>query len=378
MNENQAHAAQQPRRAAWASWTQPQPTGPHAGGPDPAGSPADRTRPGESGRTESAPGAFGPPPAPPYALDPPQDPQAAGSGTGEWPPPPARPPARRRVPRWARGPVALFAAGAIVAGAVGGGTAALLDDGPGRGGSASSSALGTAVSTDGTQGSVAAVARAVGPAVVEISTGSATGSGVVVTSDGSIVTNNHVVTGADSVQVTFSDGSTATASVTATDPERDLALIKASGAEDLTPVTLGDSDGVAVGDEVVAIGSPEGLTGTVTSGIVSALDREVTVPADDGSAQQDGQWPFEFGGGRYNGDVGESTTTYKAIQTDASLNPGNSGGALVNLGGELIGLNSAMYSTSSDAGSAGLGFAIPVDTVRDFLQEQGVLTGGTA
>ncbi|MGW7595828.1 S1C family serine protease, partial [Streptomyces rubiginosohelvolus] len=132
--------------------------------------------------------------------------------------------------------------------------------------------------------------------------------------------------------------------------------------------------------QVVAIGSPEGLTGTVTSGIVSALDRDVTVSTDQGQGQgQDGQgpggggqWPFEFGGGRYNGDVGSSTTTYKAIQTDASLNPGNSGGALINMSGQIIGINSAMYSSASgqssgSAGSVGLGFSIPINTVKSDL-----------
>lgn len=139
---------------------------------------------------------------------------------------------------------------------------------------------------------------------------------------------------------------------------------------------------MAVGDQVVAIGSPEGLTGTVTSGIVSALDRDVTVAKEDGSGQSQGgqngggqgggqQWPFEFGGRQFNGDTGDSTTTYKAIQTDASLNPGNSGGALINMNGEIIGINSAMYSASSSggsdsssAGSVGLGFAIPVNTLK--------------
>ncbi len=128
-----------------------------------------------------------------------------------------------------------------------------------------------------------------------------------------------------------------------------------------------------VGDEVVAIGSPEGLTGTVTSGIVSALDRDVTVSTDEGQGQQQGQqggeWPFEFGGREFNGDTGSSTTTYKALQTDASLNPGNSGGALIDMNGNIIGINSAMYSaagasSSAAAGSVGLGFAIPVDTVK--------------
>ncbi len=132
---------------------------------------------------------------------------------------------------------------------------------------------------------------------------------------------------------------------------------------------------MTVGDQVVAIGSPEGLTGTVTSGIVSALNRDVTVSTDENQGQGqggDGQWPFQFGGRQFNGDTGSSTTTYKAIQTDASLNPGNSGGALIDSAGNVIGINSAMYSAaassdSSNAGSVGLGFAIPVNTVKSDL-----------
>jgi putative serine protease PepD len=228
------------------------------------------------------------------------------------------------------------------------------------------------VDTDGT---IASVARAVSPSVVEITAetaaGTSTGSGVILSADGEILTNNHVVTGASAVKVTFSDGSTATASVTGTDPDSDLALIQAQDVGGLTPATFGDSDNVVVGDQVVAIGSPEGLSGTVTSGIVSALDRDVTVSTGESQQPQRGygQWPFEFGGGQYNGELGGETTTYKAIQTDASLNPGNSGGALVNMNGEIVGINSAMYSASQDSGSAGLGFAIPINTVKSVLSD---------
>lgn len=205
-----------------------------------------------------------------------------------------------------------------------------------------------------------------------------------ITEDGEIVTNNHVISGAQQIEVTLSTGKTYTADVVGTDPDKDLALIKLRGASGLKTASLGDSSQVKVGDQVVAIGSPEGLTGTVTSGIISALDRDVTVAKDDsGSSGQDQgqgqgqgqgggqQWPFEFGGQQFNGDTGEKTTTYKALQTDASLNPGNSGGALINMDGEIIGINSAMYAPSSSAagsgstaGSVGLGFAIPVNTLK--------------
>jgi S1-C subfamily serine protease len=254
---------------------------------------------------------------------------------------------------------------------------------------ASSSSTSTSVVPASRKGTVAGVAEAVSPSIVEISAasnaGQATGSGVIITTGGEIITNNHVVSGASEIKVQLSNGKSYTASVVGTDSKKDLALIKLDDAPSgLTAATLGDSDGVKVGDEVVAIGSPEGLTGTVTSGIVSALDRDVTVSTDESQGQQQqqgggsGQWPFEFGGRQFNGDTGSSTTTYKALQTDASLNPGNSGGALIDMNGNIIGINSAMYSaaqaTSSTAGSVGLGFAIPINTVKADLD---TLRGGS-
>ncbi|MFI9341216.1 S1C family serine protease [Streptomyces sp. NPDC052773] len=301
----------------------------------------------------------------------------------EWPPPPAyqpqqptallaEPVSRRRTKR--RGPVALLTAVAIVAAAIGGGTAYGIQELTGGDPVATSSSTSTTVVPSSQKGTVAGVAKAVSPSIVEIdatsNAGSSTGSGVIITSDGEIVTNNHVVSGASRITVTTSDGKEYTARVVGTDSGKDLALIKLENASGLKAATLGDSDGVQVGDQVVAIGSPEGLTGTVTSGIVSALNRDVTVSTGDGQQQRqpDGGWPFEFGGREFNGDTGSSTTTYKAIQTDASLNPGNSGGALIDMNGNVIGINSAMYSasgsSSADAGSVGLGFAIPIDTVK--------------
>jgi S1-C subfamily serine protease len=288
--------------------------------------------------------------------------------------------ARASRGRVRRGPVALLAAVAIVAAAVGGGTAFGIQEltGSDTVAAGSTGSAGTTVVPSSQKGTVAGVAQAVSPSIVEISatsdSGSSTGSGVIITADGEIVTNNHVVAGASSVEVTTGDGEQYTAEVVGTDSTKDLALIRLKDASGLKAAALGDSDGVRVGDQVVAIGSPEGLTGTVTSGIVSALDRDVTVSTDEGQQQrqqqqQGGGWPFEFGGQQFNGDTGSSTTTYKAIQTDASLNPGNSGGALIDMNGDVIGINSAMYSaagssSSADAGSVGLGFAIPVDTVK--------------
>ncbi|MFH9723256.1 S1C family serine protease [Streptomyces sp. NPDC017254] len=308
------------------------------------------------------------PPVPPVTGSAPSAAPAGGPGS------------RRRAKRG----VGLMAAVAIAAAAIGGGTATLVQqlasDTPVT---ASSQVSGTNVSAS-TAGTVAGVAQAVSPSIVEISAssnaGKSTGSGVIITSDGEIVTNNHVISGASEITVQLSSGKSYKAEVVGTDPDKDLALIKLQGASGLKTAKLGDSSTVRVGDQVVAIGSPEGLTGTVTSGIVSALDRDVTVAKDDDSrsGQQEQQndprqgWPFEFGGQQFNGDTGSSKTTYKALQTDASLNPGNSGGALINMNGEIIGINSAMYSPSSSsgstAGSVGLGFAIPVDTVKADLE----------
>ncbi|MCD9880291.1 S1C family serine protease [Streptomyces guryensis] len=320
-------------------------------------------------------------------------PQHASSPVNpEWPPPPAQPPVQQVTvepaapapKKRARGPFALLAAVAVVAAAIGGGTAYAFQELTGND-TAATSSTSTNVVPSSKKGDVATIAAAVSPSVVEVSAtlsnGSSTGSGVIITSGGEIVTNNHVISGASSIKVTTSSGKSYTAKVVGTDSKKDLALIKMEGASGLRPAALGNSSGVQVGDTVVAIGSPEGLSGTVTSGIVSALNRDVTVSTDEsqGQSQQgqgggDGQWPFSFGGRQFNGDTGSSTTTYKAIQTDASLNPGNSGGALIDAGGNIIGINSAMYSASSqsssgssDAGSVGLGFAIPINTVKSDL-----------
>ncbi|WP_432054820.1 S1C family serine protease [Streptomyces sp. bgisy022] len=313
-----------------------------------------------------------------------EDRSAGGAAHAAWPPVPPHPPqppsGEQRSPRPTgrgrrRGPAALLAAVAIVAAAVGGGTAYGIQELTGPDTVATGSASSANAVPAGQKGTVSQVAAAVGPSIVEIKaatgSGTSTGSGVVISEDGEVVTNNHVVAGASSITVRTSDGTSYTAEVVGTDSGKDLALIRLRDASGLKAATLGDSDAVKVGDQVVAIGSPEGLTGTVTSGIVSALDRDVTVATEEGRGQQQWQqgegWPFEYGGREFNGDTGTSTTTYRAIQTDASLNPGNSGGALIDMNGHVIGINSAMYSaggSSSDAGSAGLGFAIPVNDVK--------------
>ncbi|MFI6481957.1 S1C family serine protease [Nonomuraea sp. NPDC050663] len=201
---------------------------------------------------------------------------------------------------------------------------------------------------------VADVAQNVQPSVVTIQGQTGEGSGVVLSADGLILTNNHVVEGAGSTTMTvkFSDGKTAKATVVGTDPSTDIAVIKASDVSGLTPATLGDSDQLRVGDPVLAIGSPLGLEGSVSSGIVSALDRTLTV----GGEQQQSPW------GRQQ-QQNSATTIGGAIQTDAAINSGNSGGALVNAAGQVIGVNTAIATAGSN-GNIGVGFAIPINTAK--------------
>ncbi|RKT05956.1 putative serine protease PepD [Streptomyces sp. 3211.6] len=299
----------------------------------------------------------------------------------------AAPAAPAPAPR-AKRPVALLAAVALAAAVVGGGTAAAVQQFLGQNGTGGAGFTGTNVSQS-SNGTVSGVAEQVSPSVVRIDTrtgsGQGTGSGIVLTADGEIVTNNHVVSGASEIQVTMSDGKKYNARTVGTDPAKDLALIKLQGASGLKAAKLGNSDNLKVGDQVVAIGSPDRLTGTVTSGIVSALDREVNVPKSEEQQPQrrqgggaGGGWPFSYDGRQFNGNTGSDTTSYKAIQTDASLNPGNSGGALVNMNGEIVGMPSAIFSPANDsssAGSVGLGFAIPVNTIKGDLA--GLRKGGS-
>lgn len=199
-----------------------------------------------------------------------------------------------------------------------------------------------------TEGEVGEVADTVLPSVVSIRTANGGGSGVVISSDGQILTNAHVVAAAEGgpIEVLFNDGSSARAEVLGSDPVSDIAVIQAEGRNDLTPATLGDSEQVGVGAEVVAIGSPLGLSGTVTTGVVSALNRPVNT-----------------------GQSGQTSTVINAIQTDAAINPGNSGGPLVNMNGEVIGINTAIAGVSQDSGSVGLGFAIPINQVRPIAEQ---------
>ncbi|GLW91377.1 S1C family serine protease [Actinokineospora globicatena] len=259
-----------------------------------------------------------------------------------------------------RGAVGLVAAAVLGAGVLGGAAGAFFGS---DGASAPVASVATSAQTVAatTPTDVSAVVAKVMPTVVEITTRTANaegiGSGVVLSADGRILTNNHVIAGAKEITVSFSDGRTASAEVVGTDTSADLAVIQATGVSGLTAAALGDSSQVRVGDEVIAIGSPAGLQGTVTTGIVSALDRDVSIPSETGSRSMRGST--------------STAVSYKAIQTDASINQGNSGGPLFDTLGRVIGINSAIYSPVSSvdgaAGSVGIGFSIPIDTAKEVV-----------
>jgi putative serine protease PepD len=256
--------------------------------------------------------------------------------------------------------VALLAAAGLIAmtaGTIGGGVGYLVarETLPGAATTATAS-LAALPST--VPGSISEIAARVQPAVVQLNVsdgngGGGTGSGFVISKDGYIVTNNHVAGSAatgSTIEVAFSDGSTETGTLVGASTDYDLAVVKVNRT-DLPTVPLGSSDALAVGDAVIAVGSPLGLAGTVTSGIVSALNRPVTA-----------------------GGEGETTTAFiDAIQTDAAINPGNSGGPLLDGNGAVIGVNSAIAtmgaSAGAQAGSIGLGFAIPIDTAKRVVDE---------
>jgi putative serine protease PepD len=220
----------------------------------------------------------------------------------------------------------------------------------------------------------AVTAGAVSPSVVAISVTSSSasgqGSGVIFDTQGHILTNNHVVTGAGAgsqLSVTLADKRTYDATVVGTDPSTDLAVIKlTNGPSDLKPIALGDANTIKVGDQVMAVGNPLGLAGTVTTGIVSALNRPVTTT--DQSTDPNAQ-------------TSADPVVTNAIQTSAAINPGNSGGALVNASGQLIGINSAIASlgssgSSTQSGNIGIGFAIPVNEARSIAEQ--LISSGTA
>jgi len=245
---------------------------------------------------------------------------------------------------------------ALGAGGVGAATALALDDDSSSPGVQTSNSSVTRVVD---RSSLAQIVAAVKDSVVSINTGSGEGSGVVLNDQGFIVTNNHVVSTAqgNNVTVIFANGKKAQATITGTDPRTDLAVIKVSGVSDLKPAKLGASANMQVGDTVLALGSPLGLEGSVTEGIISAKDRTIR---SGGNEEQTPQNPF--GGGQQQSSG--TTSMSGLLQTDAPINPGNSGGALVNTNGELIGINTAIATAGSSSGNIGLGFAIPSDKVQ--------------
>ncbi|WFE31925.1 trypsin-like peptidase domain-containing protein [Micromonospora sp. WMMD975] len=200
------------------------------------------------------------------------------------------------------------------------------------------------------------IAASVQDSIVTIMTDSGEGSGVILSADGYVLTNNHVVASAsgDTVKVVFADGKNAPAKIVGTDPKTDLAVVQASGVSGLKAAKFGDSDGMQVGDQVLALGSPLGLQGSVTAGILSARDR--TISAGEGGQQQAPQQGVSSISG--------------LLQTDAPINPGNSGGALVNTRGEVIGINTAIATAGQGSnGNIGVGFAIPSNKAKDVAEK---------
>jgi putative serine protease PepD len=337
-------------------------------GPAPGGAysdPSDPSTPSAPFDAPPAPGAVGAdaagrgaPPMPP--TPPPAGPASVGSSA---PPSPSR--RGRRA-------VAVLAAAGLMAGAAAGGAllAVNLDDDDAGTATTSLSAASPAVGSqdNAPDEPLSQVAAAVLPSVVSITSGAGEGSGVIISSDGQILTNNHVVAQAadgGSLSVTFSDGSKADARILGRDPATDLAVIQAEDVDGLTPAKLGSSADLHVGDTVLAIGSPLGLEGSVSSGIVSALDRSITLSNDLPES------PFGNGGEPQ----ATPSAVIDAIQTDAAINPGNSGGALINADGEVVGINTAIASLAggggigSQGGNIGVGFAIPIDSARSIAEQ---------
>jgi putative serine protease PepD len=338
-------------------YTQPAAAQPAYGQPGytpPAYSPAGYGQPG------NGPGGYGPPPSGPTMFGVP--------GT-EAPPPGRRAPGKARRPWLVVGLIALVAA--LVGGGIGGAigsssskTKTVVEDDLSTGTSSQAPALNLPA------GSVADVAKALLPSVVSITVTSGEsadeGTGIILTATGEILTNNHVVEAAATgsggvIAVTINGGKTVKASIIGRDPTSDLAVIKAAGVSGLHPATLGQDSSLTVGQTVVAIGSPLGLSNTVTSGIVSSLNRPVCTQNCDGS-----------------GTTSATPTVLDAIQTDAAINPGNSGGPLVNTAGQVVGINSAIATldqeqagpdSDSESGSIGVGFAIPIDEARRVVSD---------
>ncbi len=280
---------------------------------------------------------------------------------------PPQAPKRSRAGLLLAGALAL----AIVSAAIGGAAAVMLQSPHSPVSILTAPGNGTPPPSRVQQGSVEDVAAKVVPSVVKLETKlgreTAEGSGIILDSNGLILTNNHVIsvpgTGPDGLAgavttATFHDGHTTSFSIVGTDPTSDIAVIRAKDMSGLNAISMGSSANLRVGQSVVAVGSPLGLESTVTTGIISALNRPVSSV----------------------GDTGNQNTVLDAIQTDAAINPGNSGGALVDMNGDLIGVNSAIATMgdasgpNTQAGSIGLGFAIPIDQAKR-IADQLIATG---
>ena len=337
-----------PATPAWATRDAPAPA-PSYGAPAPPPPSYGSETPsyGAPAAATAAPPSYGPSPS--YGSEPPN------YGTLPPGPPPHHPNDQRRTLRIGAGLAALL----LVAGVIGGLIAHALDGGS-SGTKVTSAPVVNVTGSSKPSEQLAKVAAAVQPSVVSITVtgadGSDEGSGVVLRSDGTVLTNNHVVEAAaagGAISVKFADGRTAAAHILGRDPTVDLAVIRANGISGVTPATLGTTKSVHVGDAVLAIGSPLGLEGSVSSGIVSALHRTVSLGSDQQSSP--------------GASVGD------AIQTDAAINPGNSGGPLVDLGGRVIGINTAIASVggsgTGQSGNIGVGFAIPIDEAQSVASQ---------
>ncbi len=336
-----------------------------AGHPAPAGQPDPGATPGTAGDRPAQAGTT------PYGTAPYGPPGSHGPYGPTWygqQPPPGTPPSgdpgggQQPKPRRGRS-VAGMAAVALVAAVVGGGVGGYV----GHQSATTTSSLGTLQQPTPAggepAGAISTVAQHVLPSVVQLSGSTGEGSGVVLSADGLVLTNAHVLAAARNgkLTATFQNGATAPVQIVGSDSRADLAVVRAQGVSGLTAIQLGNSDSLQVGQQVVAVGSPLGLAGTVTSGIVSALNRPVETSGQGGG-----------GGG-----VGQQATQQSvldAIQTDAAINPGNSGGPLVDMQGRIVGINSAIASLGSSgggqqAGSIGLGFSIPINQAKRIADE---------
>ena len=347
-----------------SEWSSARPTPQPQPQPQPYGQPA-----------YPPPGAYGPAAASyPIPGTPVSAPTAYGtypvSGPAQYGQPAAPAAPRRRGRRVLAGTVAAIAI-AVVGGGVGAAAVGIGDRNqtvtPTKATAASASEQ-TVVNS--ANASISTLVKAVDPVVVSLDvTGENEedqGSGIVLQSDGVILTNNHVISAAENggtIEVTFTDGTTAPATIVAADASEDLAIVKASGVSGLPVATLADSNSVQVGDTVVAIGNELGLSNSVSSGIVSALHRQVSVASDDNTPLQGGRnW-------QGNSQTGSGTTYNNAIQTDAAINQGDSGGALFNMQGQVIGIDSAIATgDSGSTGSVGIGFAIAINDAQAFIK----------